>query len=548
MNMTRIPQNNNLNPFYSERLSSVFVFCFWMIIAGMFSVIFGQDNNWDLRNYHIYNAYAFYFDRSQLDILPAQLQSFFNPLADIWLLFLIGSFKPIVVGFILGAIHGINYFLIFIISLQTLINVPHHKITYRHYALTITPFRIALLLSLAAFIAPDSINLLGTSYHDNLISIPILLSIWLILLALQNSQNSTLQWIFLGGAAAGLSFGLKMTSGIYILASGAALSIVIPRVTGKIKVLAIYAGGFIGGAILTGGFWYLKLYQEFGNPIFPWFNNIFKSPELLDQAFRDIRFLPSSLWDGLSYPLQFMYASDYTYTGGGFRDARFAILFICLIILAYQIVRRRRDGSKAIGFSKAAIFILSFSFISYSIWIVQFSIYRYLFIVEALAFVCIATIIYQLSASNKKATLILVCITLICLVYGSYPRNDRIRWQDHYINAYIPNLEGLDSSMVFLGGNRPTAFLIPGFPETTRFVRLNSNLHGMLSPNSNFHIQTTEAVMSHKNNFYMISWDKFFSVEKEVLSRFDLEIDTTISWQIPNPHEPQLIFWRVNRK
>ena len=47
------------------------------------SVLLGQDANWDLRNYHLYNPFALLNSRTGIDLMPAGLQSTFNPLLDV---------------------------------------------------------------------------------------------------------------------------------------------------------------------------------------------------------------------------------------------------------------------------------------------------------------------------------------------------------------------------------------------------------------------------------------------------------------------------------
>src|SRR5262245_58134644 len=54
-----------------------------LLIAATISVLLGQDANWDLRNYHLYNPYAFLTGRFWTDLMPAGLQSNFNPLLDL---------------------------------------------------------------------------------------------------------------------------------------------------------------------------------------------------------------------------------------------------------------------------------------------------------------------------------------------------------------------------------------------------------------------------------------------------------------------------------
>jgi hypothetical protein len=63
----------------------------WLLplLAGFLAVAKGQDGNWDLRNYHLYNPWAWLNDRLTTDLAPAGLQSYFNPLIDLPYFFLI---------------------------------------------------------------------------------------------------------------------------------------------------------------------------------------------------------------------------------------------------------------------------------------------------------------------------------------------------------------------------------------------------------------------------------------------------------------------------
>ena len=53
------------------------------LVFGFMAVWLGQDANWDLRNYHWYNAYAFLNGRDGFDLLPSQTPYFYNPLMDV---------------------------------------------------------------------------------------------------------------------------------------------------------------------------------------------------------------------------------------------------------------------------------------------------------------------------------------------------------------------------------------------------------------------------------------------------------------------------------
>ena len=62
--------------FWIFNLALLTAFC---AAAGFYSVSKGTDANWDLKNYHLYSAYAFVNSRLFFDIAPSQLQTYLNP-------------------------------------------------------------------------------------------------------------------------------------------------------------------------------------------------------------------------------------------------------------------------------------------------------------------------------------------------------------------------------------------------------------------------------------------------------------------------------------
>src|SRR5258706_379359 len=83
---------------------------------GLGAIILGQDSNWDLRNYHIYNPYAFLSNRFIRDFAPAQLQSYYNPLLHVPFFWMVTHLQPRVTGFLLGTLQGLNFCFLFAIA------------------------------------------------------------------------------------------------------------------------------------------------------------------------------------------------------------------------------------------------------------------------------------------------------------------------------------------------------------------------------------------------------------------------------------------------
>src|SRR5271169_3095886 len=82
---------------------------------GALAVFLGQDANWDLRNYHWYNAYAFLNNRYGVDLLPSQTPYFYNPTLDLPFYILATHVPAMVAGFALGFIQGLNFVLLFML-------------------------------------------------------------------------------------------------------------------------------------------------------------------------------------------------------------------------------------------------------------------------------------------------------------------------------------------------------------------------------------------------------------------------------------------------
>src|ERR1700733_15955891 len=54
-----------------------------VLLACCISLGQGQDRNWDLLNYHLYNAFSLVDGRFARDLYPVGIQSYFSPLLDV---------------------------------------------------------------------------------------------------------------------------------------------------------------------------------------------------------------------------------------------------------------------------------------------------------------------------------------------------------------------------------------------------------------------------------------------------------------------------------
>src|SRR5438105_2208625 len=110
------PLENALTRVLTHR-NRLLVLC--LVGASVLSWMLGQDANWDLKNYHLYNAYALLAGRWGIDFIPASLQTFFNPLADIPYYILATKVfltLPRVLAAVLGLYYGALAYFVFLVN------------------------------------------------------------------------------------------------------------------------------------------------------------------------------------------------------------------------------------------------------------------------------------------------------------------------------------------------------------------------------------------------------------------------------------------------
>lgn len=433
-----------------------------MLLCGILSVFFGKELCWDLANYHFYNPYALLYGRSGMDYWPAcNIHQYINPAIDLLTWFLIQSFTPRMAEFILGALSGLNLWLLFLIARFFL-----QKERF--------PSLFALSFALLGLCGSTTLPGIGSFQNDNLICILVL---GFVLLQLQERM-------FLAGMLLGLGFGLKLTAGIYI-AGGIAATLLMPYAfKDKCKFIFMMGLGIFIGMIITGGYWMLRMWQEHHNPFFPFLN-------LSSGGWRDTRFLPKDVWQTIFYPFYFSF--DGRTADAPFRDFRFAVVYVLVVMAAFslsaawlgrlQSLARHQTlvGNKSkIRSRRQSIFFFSFFILSYLIWQHFFSIARYLAPLEMLAPLMIYLLLKELIKTAILRTIILFSLFSWLLLTLSPIARIRAPWYEtSFFNVKMPasvtNTPEATVLMAFpayvLNVNpRPQSYLIPFFPFAWHFI------------------------------------------------------------------------------
>ena len=496
------PTQENQSTFFTKGML-LLVLIVIPLAFGILSLILGKDTNWDLKNYHYYNAYAFLEHRLDFDIAPAQLQSFINPLADLPFYWLTKNFPAWVAGFVLGFVHGYNLSLAFLIFWRT-----------THYFHKPLKLLFGICLIAVSAIAPGFISELGNTMHNNLTSLFVLGAVLLLIIASEKlhpgERNKGFSLIGIAGAIIGIGVGLKPSIAIFAVSSILAFGIIQETWQSRFMSFLIYGIAGVAGMLTSAGFWWWELWVRFGNPLFPFYNHIFKSPYFTVHPVVWSTFLPSGVWEYVFWP--FIFSLDGQRVNQlPYRDVRFALLYLLSIIWLIIYFTRKvlqdnnvdKSAEKKLFQKRPGNYLLLFFLCSYIFWIKESSTYRFMIPLELLVPICFLIIVERMARSTKlKATLLIIAI-LVTFVSWEPFNWGRVNWGTSYFSVDVSRFDPSENAIVVMLGTAPMSYIIPHFPPTYRFVRPEGNIieWGM---DTNFLSDVRALLNEHEGAIYIL--------------------------------------------
>lgn len=340
-----------------------------------FAVARGQDVNWDQQNYHLAVPFLLLHGGFWESVAPTGSQSFFNPLALIPPYLAIRHLPPVAAALAIAAVQA----LAFVIGGLICLALEPAGVRRLH-----SPAMLGFLLCLAS---PMALSEAGSTFIDLATSIPILLAV--LLLLLRPDARRPMRICVAAGLLLGVAGGLKLTNLLFLFAVPGLLTIGRERLTRRAALFAAVCLAAGVGFVAVAGWWNIQVWQHFANPLFPFFNAVFRSPDYPAVNIDDDRFIGRTPWDLLRYPI------DWLFGGGGsspalgspssevaFRDARFILILPALALLAAAAatrpaLRRRVAGQPATALLLAWITV-------YVVWLYAFGIHRYALALEIL--------------------------------------------------------------------------------------------------------------------------------------------------------------------
>ncbi len=494
---------------------------------GVLALALGQDANWDLRNYHWYNAYRFLTGRLTTDLGASTP---YNPLLDVPLYLGATWLSAKMFSFLLGCIHGLNFVLLYGLGRALLAPVPDPNRTWA-----------AAGIALCGVIGGGHLGLVGTSFHDNVVSLAIIGA--MIMVARDPVDVFTGKtWHGYGrvGAAGmllGLGVGLKLPTITFAVGLCFAFLLVAGTFWRRLFLAFWFGIGIIAGMSASYGFWAVHLWHEFQNPIFPYFNNVFKSPLGLQSGNRDMGFVPKTFLKALIFPLQFSF--DSRKVGEiEFRDFRVLAAYVVVIATPVIMLARRAVSAAPLVETLAARYVIAACAVSYAVWVPLFGIYRYIIPLEMLAPLCVAAAIglwpvtIHLRALTAGAILLFVTLT-------AWP-GDWIRlpaWTDKMVEVTPPPVADAAHTMVLMVGLEPLSYVIPSLPPEMPVIRLQGYFTDP-KDDTGMNRLIRERLAAHNGPLILLvaAWD--WDAAKVVLPQFGLTADFTACERVVSNLQP----------
>lgn len=407
-----------------------------MLCALGTALYMGQDLNWDMLHYHVYAGYSAVEGRLGIDYFAASTQGYLNPYSQVPLyLMLKHGFAPQAVVAALALMHALTLLLVYEIAI--LLN--------RRANGEVAWYAVGLAV-LFAFFNPVFLLELGNTFNEISTGVPVLAG-WCILVCQFDRLRSVP--IALAGILIGMAVSLKLSNMLFSVTALPLLLMASPDWKTRIRAVAVFALGGLAGAVLAGGWWAWQLWGIFGNPFFPFFNNIFHSPDMTDAALKHYRFVPDGFGAFLFRPFEMVLPRQGIHVEGVAPDLRYAALLLVLALcavkylLSHASVRRWPAGDPFPRFQGQRLLVAlgTAMCLAWATWLASSGNSRYFLPMGSISAVVLASLIARCSGRRPYlvvGVLTLAVVQVATVSWAGEPRWSPVAWGESWLELDIP--------------------------------------------------------------------------------------------------------------
>jgi hypothetical protein len=466
----------------------LYVYLVCTVVAVLVSRHLGKEMLWDTMDYHVYAGFSALHDRFGQDYFAAGPQAYFNPYSFVpFYLLLRSALTPLEDASILAALQSGILWLTYEMAIAA---APRDKPKER--------LALGVLAALLALANPVLINQFGSSFND-ITTAEIALAGWLVLLGAVSAPGTGR--VVCAALLLGVATALKPTNAVHAVSAAAMLPFIRDSGRARLRHAALFAvaGGL--GFVLVSAPWSMRLEHQFGNPLFPLLNGVFRSPEYTTAPLVAYRFIPTSFAAALLRPFEMAVPSGLTHVEWIAPDLRYALLLVvALLLLLRQVWQAARNGEMAVASPEQAVAsraqaALGCGFlVDWILWLLASGNSRYFIPMACIASVLGVALIQRVFSERAAVRNYLLAAAIGAQLYQLYAGTEYrapLPWPARrWFSLSLPAEVASQPNLYFMIGEQSNSYIIPYLPAASGFVNLEGEYNlGAGGPNGT-HIQS----------------------------------------------------------
>jgi hypothetical protein len=446
----------------------VYIAC--TVLALTTNYLLGKDMAWDTLNYHLYLGFSALNDRFSQDYFAAGPLAYLNPFAYVPFYAMVRAGLPaLVICSIFAIVHSIILWLTFDLGVAV---SPSQDDRTRLLA---GASAVAL-----AFMNPILMQQIGSCFAD-ITTAELALAGWLLLAsAVRRPQVSR---VIYAGLILGAASALKLSNALPA-ASAFAMLVMLPRGwPEKIRCGFFYGTSLGVGFVAVAAPWSYRLFKVFGNPLFPMFNSIVRSPQYTTDPTVVSRFVPESIGDALWRPFAMLNPTPMVHEELSAPDPRYAILVVLVILFIARWAWRRRgqaslllnkspltDSSRVLAALGCALCLY------WIIWLRTSGNSRYILTLACVAAAVIVGMLFRLFETRPKirnyVLFVILATQAVQLYLGAEYRWNGAQWGGPWFNLSVPDRLKTEPNLYLTLGGQSNSFIAPFLAKDSSFVNV----------------------------------------------------------------------------
>jgi hypothetical protein len=447
----------------------VYFACIMLALACNY--VLGKDMAWDTLNYQLYLGFNALNDRFGEDYFAAGPLAYLNPYAYVPFYAMVRAGLPaLLICSVFAVAHSIILWLSFELGVAV---CPAKDERTRLFAGCCS---VAL-----ALMNPILMQQIGSCFAD-ITTAELALGGWLLLAGAVRMPR--MSRIICAGLILGAASALKLSNVLSAVSAFAMLALLPLRWQGRIRLGFLYGISLgIGFAIISAP-WSYRLEKFFGNPFFPMFNSVFRSPDFTTASMTSAyRFVPDSIGEALWRPFAMIDPAPLVHEELGAPDPRYAILIVLVILLGVRWAWGRLGRAAHLpsdplqNESTRVLAALGCGLtLNWVLWLHVSGNSRYVLPMACVAAAVIVGMLFRLCESRPKVRnyflAIIFVVQAVQLYMGAEYRWNGVPWGGQWFNVSMPEKLKTEPNLYLTLGTQSNSFIAPFLAKDSGLINL----------------------------------------------------------------------------